>query len=315
MYKKLLDKIKQYNKITLFRHQRPDGDAIFTMLALYEFIRTNFPDKKVKCCGYDLYSKKNKNDKVSDSFIKSSLAIVIDTSRSDRIDDDRFALAEYIIKIDHHPVVDSYGNLNIVKTDVGACAELLSEILMSKAFSKYKISNKVYEYLYSGIVTDTLNLKTASTTPKTLKIASILAEKGNLIISNIVDSLMDNSIDEFQKISKLRNHLKIDKNFGYIILHNKDLKEIGFDPYEAKNNISEFGTISDLNVWAFAVEIDGKYDISCRSKRGYIINKISQRYGGGGHPNATGIKNLNKKELNNLFHELIELSTKKPVKQ
>ena len=242
MYKKLLDKIKQYNKITLFRHQRPDGDAVFTILALYEFIRTNFPEKKVKCCGYDLYSKKNKIDKVSDSFIKSSLAIVIDTSRSDRIDDDRFALAEYIIKIDHHPVVDSYGNLNIVKTDVGACAELLAEILMSKTFSKYKISNKVYEYLYSGIVTDTLNLKTASTTPKTLKIASKLAEKGNLIISNIVDSLMDNSIDEFQKISKLRNHLKIDKNFGYIILHNKDLKEIGFDPYEAKNNISEFGS-------------------------------------------------------------------------
>lgn len=315
MYKKLLDKIKEYENITLFRHQRPDGDAVFSVLSLYTFIKDNFPDKKVKCCGNDLYSKMNIIHKVSDSFIKNSLAIILDTSRSDRIDDSRFSLADYTIKIDHHPVVDSYGDYNIENSNTAACCELLADILFSKTFSKYKISNKVCEYLYSGIVTDSLNLRTASTTYKTLETASMLAKKGNLLISNIVDYLMDNSAHEYLKITKIRNHLNIKDNFGYVILEEKDLNEIGFDAYEAKNNISEIGTISDLNIWAFAVKVESKYDVSCRSKRGYIINKICEKYGGGGHANATGVKQLNKKELNNLFHELIELSTKKPQKQ
>ena len=42
MYKPILDKIKEYDYITIYRHQRPDGDCMFSALALYEFLKDNY---------------------------------------------------------------------------------------------------------------------------------------------------------------------------------------------------------------------------------------------------------------------------------
>ena len=311
MYKKLLDKINEYDHITIFRHVHPDGDAMFSALALYYFIKDNFKDKKLKMTGFDDYGVITVKHKVSDAFIKKSLAIIVDTSSRNRVDDERFELAPFSIKIDHHPIVDQFADLNYVDHKMAACCEYLADIFHSRTFSGYKISPKVCEYLYCGILTDTNNFSTSSTTAKTLKTAAMLAEKGDLKISDLVNYLNDLEIDLYQKVSKMRNYLKIDKAFGYIILDEKDLMEIGIDPYEAKNNIEEIGHIKNLKIWAFAVEVgDKNYSVSVRSKRGYVINEICQKYGGGGHANACGVKDLSKSKLNALFDELIELSTK-----
>ena len=310
MFSELLNKIKEYEKITIFRHQKPDGDAVFSALGLYTFLKDNFPEKKVRLCGSELYSKFNKIQKVSDKFIKESLAIIVDTSTAKRVDDDRYEQAAFRIKIDHHPVNDNFGDLNYVKPSCAACCEYLAEIMLSDGFRDYRLSKKTCKYLYSGMVTDSLNFRTASTTADTLQIASILAGRGELQISDIVEFLMDDTIEEYQKITKMRSYLKIKERFGHITLTEKELNEIGFDPYEAKNHISEIGTILDLKIWIFAVKVDSKYDVSIRSKRGYVINRICEKYGGGGHANAAGIKQITLKQLNELKKELIELSTK-----
>ena len=60
MYKQLLKKIKEYDKITIFRHVRPDGDAMFSALAMAQYLKDNFKDKKIKLAGkeeYDVISK------------------------------------------------------------------------------------------------------------------------------------------------------------------------------------------------------------------------------------------------------------------
>ena len=310
MYEKLLKQIKTYNNICIFRHQRPDGDCMFSSLALYHYLKDNYPKKTIKVCGYDTYDLISKNDSVSDKFIIDSLAIVLDTSTTNRIDDFRCMAAKYVIKIDHHPEVEKYGELNIVDSKASSTCELLANILFSKSFSHNKISNKVYEYLYCGIVTDTINFKTSNTTSKTLLIASKLIEKGNLKPSNLVEFLMDKDIKTFNKVTKIRNLLKINNKFGYIKLDRKQLKQLGMNPVSAKNNIDEIGSIKDLNIWAFAVENDGGWDCSIRSKRAYIINKIAQKYNGGGHPNASAVKHINASELTSLFKELAKLSSK-----
>ena len=311
MYSKLLNKIKEFDKISIFHHYRPDGDCMYSSLAVYEFLKDNFKDKKIKFCGFDKYEKINKHEKVSDSFIKNSLAIVIDTSVLKLVDDDRCKTAKFLIKIDHHPETEPYGDLKIVEPKCAAVAELIAKILFSKSFSKYKVSEKVCEYLYSGIVTDTLNFSTTNTTYNTLDISAKLAKKGNLHISDVVSYLEDLDSNSFQQVTKLRSYLKIEKNFGHIILTEKQAKSLNMEPLQAKNHINEISSISNLNIWGFAVQNGKKYDVSIRSKKGYIINKIAREYGGGGHANAAGIRQISKKELNEMFHRLIEMSTKK----
>ena len=310
MYKQFINKIKEYDSITIFRHIHPDGDAMFSAMALFRFLKDNFKNKTVKIAGTDDYGVITVKHKISDAYIKKSLAIVVDTSNRNRVDDQRFTMAPYIIKIDHHPIVDQFADLNLVDVKAAACCEFLAEIIHSKVFKDFTISPKVCEFLFCGMITDTNTFTTSSTTYKTLKMAAFLAEKGDLKISDLVNYLNDLEIDIYQKVSKIRNYLKIRKHFGYILLDKKDLKEIGIDPFEAKNNIEEIGHIKNLNIWAFAVEDENNtYAVSIRSKRGYVINKICERYGGGGHANACGVKGINKNELDALFKEFVELST------
>lgn len=310
MYEKLLDKIKQFDKITIYRHVRPDGDCMFSALAFYSFLKDNFKNKSIKLLGYEKFDLISKNDTASDKFIMNSLAIVLDTATTARVDDFRCMAAKYVVKIDHHPVVENYGDVNIVKTECSSTCELLASILFSKTFSKYKISNKVYEYLYCGIVTDTINFRTTNVTSNTFKIASKLIEKGKLKPSDLVEYLTDSSLDTYKKITQLRNKLIVKNRFGFIKLNSNELKKIGLEPVEAKNNIDEIGTIKDLNIWAFAVENNGAWDCSIRSKRAYIINRIATKYSGGGHPNASAVKHIKASELNSMFKELENLSSK-----
>ena len=305
MFKEILDKILEFDQISIFRHQKPDGDAMFSALALYQFLSDNFPEKKIKVCGTDEYEIVSRNDKVSDRFIRNSLAIILDTSTKERIDDLRALDAKYTIKIDHHPFGEDYADQNHVKVKAAAAAEFLAEILFSKEFKGYSISETTCRCLYNGIVTDTLNFKTSNTTADTFKMAAKLITKGDIKVSDTYEYLFNDDISVFEKVSKIRNHLKIKERFGYVILNETQLNTLEMDGTEAKNHISEFGSIRNINIWAFAVENNEHlFDVSVRSKRNYTINGFCRNYGGGGHTNAAGVKDLTKQQLKELFKEL-----------
>ena len=310
MYKDLLDKIIEYDDIVIFRHIKPDGDCMFSALALFQFIKDNFKNKKVKIAGEEIYDIISRNDKVSDNFIRKALVIVVDTATGARIDDQRYQNGAYIIKIDHHPIIEQYGDLNIVDSSAASCTQILASIFFSKAFKDLYLSEKVCEYLYCGLVTDTINLRTTNTASRTLSIASKLVKRGQLNISDLVEYVTDIDLDTYQKVTRIRTHLQVKEHFGYIILDETDLQALGMSGTEAKNNIDEIGKIKDLNIWAFAVENKSRYDVSVRSKRGYKINDSCSRYKGGGHANAAAAKQLEKGDLDALFQELVELSTK-----
>ena len=132
--------------------------------------------------------------------------------------------------------------------------------------------------------------------------AAKLITKGDIKVSDCYEYLFTDDISVFEKVSKIRNELKLREKFGYIILHQKKLKELDMDPTEAKNHITELGTIRNINVWAFAVENNEHlFDVSVRSKRNYTINGFCREYGGGGHTNAAGVKDLTKDQLDELF--------------
>lgn len=306
MYKKLLEKIKQYNKITIFHHERPDGDAVFSSYALKEFINSNFKNKKVYLVGNDQYDILNSVFKVKDSAIKDSLCIILDTATKARVDDKRFELADYLIKIDHHPPLENYGDLNFVKPEAAATCELLTEIFYSSAFKKLKLNSKTKKYLFSGIVTDTMSFRTASCSENTFKLASYLLKDNDFNVSDVYSEVFIKTEKEYNAVTKLRNYYKSKGQVAYIVLDQKDMNKIGISYNVAKNNVDILANIKGINVWAvFAYNEKSKlFDGSIRSRNGYIINKIARRYDGGGHNCAVGVKNLKNKDINALINEL-----------
>ncbi len=308
MYKEILDKIKEFSSISIFHHQRPDGDCMFSCLALESFINDNFPEKKAKIGGEEIYDLYPRNDKLSLKFIKESLALVTDTSNSARIDDLRALKAPFLIKFDHHPIVEQYGDINLVDVTASSCCEVIARMLLSRDFSNFVLSEKTCRYLYCGIIADTINFRTTNVTYKTMSIASKLIKKGNLDVAQLVEFIMDKDLDSFNKTTAFRNYLKIRNKFGYVVLSESELQKLGLSAMEAKINIDEIGRIKDLMIWSVATENEGLYDVSVRSKRGYIINSICRDYGGGGHINAAAAKQMTKKQLNQMYEILSNLS-------
>ena len=44
---KILQKIKEYDRILIFRHFRPDGDAVGSSKGLREILRLTYPEKEI----------------------------------------------------------------------------------------------------------------------------------------------------------------------------------------------------------------------------------------------------------------------------
>ncbi len=307
MFKELLDTLKSYKKITLFRHANPDGDAIFSCLGFKQFINDNFPDKEIHICGNDTYDINPYHEDVEDDFIKGSLGIVLDTANLERIDDGRINLCDKTVKIDHHPPLSNYGDLNIVSKESAACSELLTEIFCSDEFNEYEVSLKTREYLYCGILTDSMSFTTSSTTAKTLKLAGKLVGD-DINVSLLNDYVFKVKLNEFEKITKLRTYLKVNNRFGYLLLDENDLKDLDMSSSDAKNNVAEFKNVEEFNIWGVIAQNEQThlYDVSLRSRLGHQVNETAIRFGGGGHVNASGIKNLTYEQVKEL---VLEIST------
>lgn len=109
----ILEKINQYDTIILHRHMNPDPDAIGSQVGLKEIIQTNFPDKRVLATGFNepTLAWMASMDTVTDEDYAGALVIVCDTANTPRIDDKRYTSGDFLIKIDHHPNDDAYGDL------------------------------------------------------------------------------------------------------------------------------------------------------------------------------------------------------------
>lgn len=308
-FQEILQEIESSDTITLFRHAHPDCDALGSQYALKTWLTDNYPDKKVYALGNETtdQSRFPESDIVSDEVIEKSLAVVLDCGNVERVDDGRFQSAARIIKIDHHPNVDPYGTVNLVDDHAAATCEILASIF--RELPEKKISSETAEYLYKGLLTDTLCFRTSNTTPHTLEMASYVASFG-VRIPELNRELFDRSLEDFRFCSMLRSSIRfIEDKIGYIVLSAEDLRKWHKEAPEARNLIDEIGHIKELQIWAMFTqkELNGQlvYDGSLRSKT-VTINDIAARYRGGGHKNASGVKNLSDDDLCSILNDFQE---------
>ena len=299
--------IEEYDIITIFRHAHPDMDAYGSQFGLKTWLLDNYPNKQVYALGLensDVYFIPQ-SDIVEVDVIRNSLAIAVDCGNLDRIDDQRIKLANKILKIDHHPNVDEYGDDNLVDITCASCTQLLATIF--KDIDPDSVLKTCSEYLYRGLLTDSLCYKTSSTSAKTLEIGSFLASK-NIDIRKINLELFDVDLKTFNLQTIVRNKINIiNDHIAYVIFTLKELEEHHLNGKKARELVNEMGNIKEFEIWAiFNQRIDANnniiYDGSIRSKI-VPINQIATKYNGGGHPNASGVKGLSKIDLENILND------------
>lgn len=305
-FRTILAKIKAYDTIIIHRHMKPDPDALGSQVGLKEVITSNFPQKTVKVTGYNEPSLSwlAQMDDVSDKDYEGALVIVVDTANRPRIDDQRYLNGNFLIKIDHHPNEDHYGDLSYVDTKASSASEIITDFALQ---NQLKLSDQAARLLYAGILGDTGRFLYPATTSKTFIIAS------ELLKYDFDFAALARQMDSFPyKIAKLQayvfENLEIDKNgAARIILSQKILKKFNLTDAETSAIVSSPGKIDTVQVWAIFVEqADGHYRVRLRSKS-TVINEVAKRHAGGGHPLASGANSYSLTENEDIYQELKNL--------
>ncbi|WP_289220256.1 DHH family phosphoesterase [Ileibacterium valens] len=308
--KKLQSEIEAANTITLFRHVFPDPDALGSQLGLKGFLESNYPDKKIFALGQDGQGKKM--DEASDEDVKNSLAIILDSATSPRIDDDRWKTASKTIRIDHHVRVEDYGDLELVDEDATATCELIARILNELQAS---IPSESAQLLYEGLIADNLRFAVNKTSPDTFLAASYLVRQG-IDLAKANANVFAGTYQDFVYENKVRQNAYRKNNALISVMDQHDYLSCGMDFSKAKEKVYALGNIIDIEVWALFTRMeDGiHYSASLRSRR-IPIRDIAVEYDGGGHELASGIKNLSAAQVSEIAAELAKRSLTAPEEE
>lgn len=307
MYKKLWDKINEFDNIIIHRHQRPDGDALGSQLGLKEIIKDNFQNKNVYAVG-DMQSRLSflgNVDEVSDDLYNKALVIVLDSSEQSLISDSRYSKGKYMIKIDHHIFRERFADKEIIDESFESCCGLVAHIAISH---KMKISTRAAECLFTGMVTDSGRFRYDSTSPKTFEIAAKLLDTG-IDLNKIYNNLYIEDMQMVQLRAKFTLKMKLtNNNVAYIKTTKEELEELNTDIFTiSRGMVNTMSGIKGIDIWVnFTEDFDNNVICEIRSSK-YNINPIAVKYGGGGHAKASGATVDSFETVDKMLKDLDEL--------
>ena len=303
-FKAVAKMIKKYNNIVIARHIGADPDALGSQLALREMIKNMYPNKKVLAVGnpssrFKFMGTLNKCDDITEP----TLMIVLDTPDIKRIDGAILDDYDYVIKIDHHPVVDDFANLSIVMEDASSTAQILLELFF---VNRFKITESIARLLYLGVISDTDRFLHDYTSVKTFALVTKLLEETNIDFTSLYAPLYMRPLAEIRFQGYIYQNMEITENgLAYIKITDDLLKEYGVDSASAGNMINDLKFVNEIITWAFFTE-DKKSNlirVNIRS-RGPYINEIASKYNGGGHKYASGARLTSPKQIDDLIEDL-----------
>lgn len=310
MYKSIYKKIKEYDKIFLARHIGPDPDALGSTIGLKDIIKATFPKKEVYLLGAfpSKFKYIGSGDKIKDDEdFSNSLLIVLDTPDLKRIDGVKdITKFDYVIKIDHHPEIDDFGDIKFVDDTKSSASQMVIELSYE---TRLKMTKYAAERLFMGLVSDTNRFLFYYTTPQTMELVSMLINDTEIDFTSLYDDLYARPLSEIRLQGYMfQNMIVTDNGLAYLKLSDEVLRKFEVDPASSGNLVNNFNNINEVLVWVtFTEDIkQGQIRVNARS-RGPIINKTLEKYNGGGHKFASGarIKDIN--DVENLIEDLDRL--------
>ncbi|MGC6489889.1 MAG: DHH family phosphoesterase [Flavobacteriales bacterium] len=292
-------------RIVITTHKGPDGDAMGSSLALYNYLLqqkhevqvitpNQYPHFLKWMKGDDRVIQYDSNEEKANILTnQADLIFCLDFNTLSRIDTFQPAVSNskaLKVLIDHHQDPDVF-DFNFSDSSACSTCQLIFEFF-ELLDDLDCIDKNIAECLYAGIMTDTGNFRFNSVTSKTHDIVSFLMQKG---VRNdwVYDQINDNnSINRLKLLGFCLNEKLVVLNHlgaAYISLTADELKHYHFQKGDTEGVVNYALSIKGISVAAFFVERDGIIKISFRSKGNIFVNRLSKdHFGGGGHVNAAG---------------------------
>lgn len=275
-------------------HVRPDGDCVGSTLAVYNYIKTYYPNVEVDIYlesipnvfhflqNADKICNESTTDKVYDVFF------VLDCGDEDRLGANikYFHTAKHTVCIDHHVSNQSFADDNYIIPDASSTCELVFDLMDAN-----KITKEIAECIYTGMVHDTGVFQYSCTSAKTMNIAGQMMEKG-IDYSKIVDETFYKKTYQQNRIlgqALLDSKLYLEGRCILTYLTKAQMKAFACTPKELDGIVNQLRVTKGTDVAVFLYENeDGTYKVSLRANGDFNVAEIACFFGGGGHVKAAG---------------------------
>ena len=304
--KTILEKIKEYHRIMIFRHFRPDGDAVGSTKGLQEILKITYPEKEIYLVNEDysdyLQFLGPEDGEIAEELFTDALGIVLDTATTARISSKKHTLCKELIKIDHHIDIAPYGDYSWIEEEKSSACEMVVKFYDTFR-DELKINQQAAMYLFTGMVTDSGRFRFSSVSGDTLRYAAILLDQQintELLYANLY-------LEEFKQLkfkAYVYEHMKITEHgVAYLYIDKAMQEQFHLTLEMASASVSYMEGIKGCLCWILFVETGdeaGTIRVRLRSRFAHI-NTIAEKYRGGGHACASGATIYTTEEQNALI--------------
>ena len=308
---KILQKIKEYDRIMIFRHVRNDGDCVGASKGLKRILQLTFPEKEIYLIDTDTAAYLEflgpEDEPVDEELYKDALGIVVDTASENRISNKNYILCKELIKIDHHIPLENYGQIHWVEEERSSCCEMI--VVFYEAFrDQLKMDSEAATYLYTGMVTDSGRFKYSGTCGNTLRAAATLLDIG-VDIETLYARLYLEAYGYLKFKASVYERMQITENgIAYLFVDKAMQEEFNLTQEQASACVGNLDSIREVICWMVFIEnCDEKGSIRVRLRSRFVtINEIAEKYHGGGHANASGATVYSIEEMQALLKDADE---------
>ena len=287
------EQLKQSKRVLVISHQRPDGDAIGSLLAMglalidagkdvQMVLIDGIPDNFRFLSGTELV-------KTIPTGIVDYI-IVVDSAEVKRTNTDFNGYNPPNLNIDHHKTNTLFAKINLVESDAVATAEILARYLPEFGF---RITKPIANALLAGIVTDTIGFRTTNVNPNTFRMVADLMEQGGELTDIYHRTIVEQSLASARYWGAGLSKIQMQDGLVWTTLSLKERYAAGYPARDDADLVKILSAIEGTKVAVILTEQDAGYvKISWRlcgsTDTDFDVSEIAQRFGGGGHKAAAG---------------------------
>ena len=287
----VLKEIEQRSAFLLTSHARPDGDAIGSLLALYQVLKQMGKGARVIM-----------NDSVPFIYNPLPYAEVIEHRHSVPPDAPQAAIilecdsiqrtrlegleGRFLINIDHHSSAREFADVNWVDSKACAVAEMICRLALA---ARVEVTSEMATCLYTAVLTDTGSFCFAGTDAHTLQLAAELVRRGANPVDIAHRVYFSNPASKMRLLGAALSNLHREGALAYMHISISEMERSGGLEEDCEGLVNYALSIEGVEVALFFREIpDGRYRVSLRSKGQVNVAVVAEQFGGGGHNCASG---------------------------
>jgi phosphoesterase RecJ-like protein len=306
----LKSQLSTSKKIVITTHHKPDGDALGSSLALYNFLRiknhlvnvispSDYPEFLTWMEGNNEVINFQQQTELAKTLLnEAELIFCLDFNSPDRVEnlqEPLLAASAIKILIDHHLDPKDFCKINFSFPTAAATCEIVYYFINALGENQH-INRAIAECLYAGIMTDTGSFRFPSMTSDLHQVIASLMEAGArnyMIHENVYDNYSENRLrllgycidEKLVVITKYKT--------AYITVSEAELNKFHFQTGDTEGIVNYALGIKGIVLAAFFSQKNGLVKISFRSHGDFSVKELAEKhFSGGGHKNAAGGKSL-----------------------